>query len=324
MPKLRYAEALNAALHEEMTLDPTIILFGEDIATYGGIFRVTKGLLEAFGPARVRDTPISEQTLAGMAVGAAMVGLKPVLEIMFADFLPLTLDALINQAAMVPFIWAGQVPMSLVLRTQGGGGSGAGAQHSKTLDSLVAHVPGLKVVTPATPRDAKGLLAAAIGDPNPVVFIEHKLLYNTTGEVPDGRFLLPIGKAEVVRSGNDVSIIANSRMVLESLKAAEQLGADGVSAEVVDLRTLRPLDHETILASVRKTHRAVIVHEGWRTGGIGAEVAALIAEEALDCLDSPIRRVGARDLPIPYSAALEAEVLPSAERIRETVRTLDL
>ncbi|HXP77153.1 MAG TPA: alpha-ketoacid dehydrogenase subunit beta [Stellaceae bacterium] len=324
MPKLRYAEALNAALHEEMTLDPAIILFGEDIATYGGIFRVTKGLLEAFGPARVRDTPISEQTLAGMAVGAAMVGLKPVLEIMFADFLPLTLDALINQAAMVPFIWAGQVPMSLVLRTQGGGGSGAGAQHSKTLDSLVAHVPGLKVVTPATPRDAKGLLAAAIGDPNPVVFIEHKLLYNTTGEVPDGRFLLPIGKAEVVRSGNDVSIIANSRMVLESLKAAEQLGADGVSAEVVDLRTLRPLDHETILASVRKTHRAVIVHEGWRTGGIGAEVAALIAEEALDCLDSPIRRVGARDLPIPYSAALEAEVLPSAERIRETVRTLDL
>ena len=324
MAELTYRDAVARGIAQEMARDEDVVFLGEDIAKAGGVFKTTVGLLEQFGPRRVRDTPISEQTLAGMAVGAAMVGLKPVLEIMFADFLPLTLDALINQAAMVPFIWAGQVPMSLVLRTQGGGGSGAGAQHSKTLDSLVAHVPGLKVVTPATPRDAKGLLAAAIGDPNPVVFIEHKLLYNTTGEVPDGRFLLPIGKAEVVRSGNDVSIIANSRMVLESLKAAEQLGADGVSAEVVDLRTLRPLDHETILASVRKTHRAVIVHEGWRTGGIGAEVAALIAEEALDCLDSPIRRVGARDLPIPYSAALEAEVLPSAERIRETVRTLDL
>ena len=316
----RYAAALNDALREEMARDERVWLFGEDIADYGGVFKVTEGLREAFGPERVRDTPISEQTLAAMAVTAAMTGTRPVLEIMYADFMPLTLDALINQASIYEYIWAGQVQLPFVLRTQGGGGAGAGAQHSKSLDVLVAHIPGLKVVAPATPADAKGLLKAAIRDPHPVIFLEHKLLYKLRDEVPDGEHLCPIGRARVARDGDQVSIFASSKMVHDALEAARELEAEGLSAEVVDLRSLRPLDSETVLRSVRKTNRAVVVNEGWRFCGYGAELSATIMEQAFDYLDAPVERLGALDLPIPYSAPLEAQVLPDAHKIAAAAR----
>ncbi len=315
MTRMRYADALNAALAEEMERDPTVWLFGEDIGDYGGVFKVTKGLADRFGKYRVRDTPISEQTLTAMAVTAAMTGTRPVLEIMYADFMPLTLDALINQASIYDYIWAGQVQMPFVLRTQGGGGAGAGAQHSKSLDVLVAHVPGLKVLAPSTPADAKALLKAAIRDPHPVVFLEHKLLYNTRGEVPEGDIVADIGVARVVRSGTDVSIFATSKMVHDAEQAAESLAEEGISAEVIDLRTLRPLDVDAITASVRKTNRAVVVNEGWRFCGYGAELSASIMERAFDYLDAPVERVGTMDVAIPYSEPLEKAVLPNAEKI---------
>ncbi len=320
MALMRYAEALNAALREEMARDPNVFLFGEDIATYGGVFKVTKGLLEEFGAARVRDTPISEQTLAAMAVSAAMTGTRPVLEIMYADFMPLVLDALINQASVYEYIWAGQVQMPFVLRTQGGGGAGAGAQHSKSLDALIAHIPGLKVVAPANPADAKGLLKAAIRDAQPVVFLEHKLLYNMRDEVPDGDYVVEIGKARCVREGGDVSLFATSRMVVECLKAAELLAAEGVSAEVIDLRSLRPLDLNAIKRSVAKTHHAVVVNEGWRFCGYAAELSATIMDHAFDELDAPVQRVAMPDMAVPYSEPLEMAVLPNAQKIAAAAR----
>ncbi|RAI01661.1 alpha-ketoacid dehydrogenase subunit beta [Acuticoccus sediminis] len=323
MAMMRYAEALNAALREEMQADPTVFLFGEDIGRYGGVFKVTKGLREEFGDLRVRDTPISEQALTAMAVTAAMTGTRPVLEIMYADFVPLTLDALVNQASIYEYIWNGQVTMPFVMRTQGGGGSGAGAQHSKSLDAMLAHIPGLKVVAPATPADAKGLLKAAIRDPGPVIVLEHKLLYNMRDEVPDD-VVVPIGKAVVRREGTDVSLFATSKMVHEALAAAERLAGDGVSAEVVDLRSLRPLDLEAVVASVAKTHHAVVVNEGWRFCGYAAELSATIMDHAFDELDAPVARVTLPDMPIPYAETLESAMLPSAETIRraalDTVR----
>jgi len=318
MPKMRYAEALNAALREEMAADPSVFLFGEDVARYGGVFKVSKGLLDEFGESRVRDTPISEQALTAMAVTAAMTGTRPVLEIMYADFIPLTLDALVNQASIYNYIWDGQVQMPFVLRTQGGGGAGAGAQHSKALDSMLAHIPGIKVVAPATPADAKGMLKAAIRDPQPVIFLEHKLLYNLRDEVPDDE-IVPLGKAITRRMGTDVSIFATSKMVHEALAAAELLVNDGVSAEVVDLRTLRPLDVEAIVASVSKTHHAVVVNEGWRFCGYTAELAATIMDHAFDELDAPVTRVALPDMPIPYSEPMETAMLPSGESIRKAV-----
>ncbi|MGO4669975.1 alpha-ketoacid dehydrogenase subunit beta [Bosea sp. 2RAB26] len=320
MAMMRYAEALRAALREEMQRDPNVWLFGEDIAVYGGVFKVTKDLLAEFGPERVRDTPISEQTLTAMAVTAAMAGTRPVLEIMYADFLPLSIDALMNQASIYNYIWNGQVTMPFVLRTQGGGGAGAGAQHSKSLDALVAHIPGLKVVAPATAADAKGLLKAAIRDDHPVIFLEHKLLYNSRDEVPDGDHLVEIGKARIAREGSNVSIIASSRMVIESLKAAELLAGEGISAEVIDLRSLRPLDRDTIRASIAKTHHAVVVNEGWRFCGYGAELSATIMETAFDELDAPVERVATHDIPIPYSEPLENAVLPDAAKIAAAAR----
>jgi pyruvate dehydrogenase E1 component beta subunit len=315
MAMVRYAEALNAALREEMEADPSVFLFGEDIGSYGGVFKVTKDLQTLFGPGRVRDTPISEQAMTAMAVSAAMTGTRPVLEIMYADFLPLCLDALINQASIYDYIWNGQVQMPFVLRTQGGAGVGAGAQHSKSLDAMLAHIPGLKVVAPSTPQDAKALLKAAIRDPGPVIFLEHKLLYNMRGEVTDDP-QPPIGRAVTRRSGRDVSIFATSRMVHDSLTAADMLERDGVSAEVIDLRSLRPLDLEAITASVARTHHAVVVNEGWRFCGYTAELAATIMDHAFDDLDAPVMRVALPDMPIPYSEPLEAAVLPSAETIR--------
>ena len=324
MAMLRYAEALNAALREEMRADPSVFIFGEDIGRYGGVFKVTRGLRDEFGDLRVRDTPISEQALTAMAVTAAMTGSKPILEIMYADFVPLSLDALVNQASIYNYIWNGQVSMPLVLRTQGGGGSGAGAQHSKSLDSMLAHIPGLKVAAPVTPADAKGMLKAAIRDPQPVIFLEHKLLYNTRGEVPDDEgFVVPLGKAAVPRQGRNVSIIASSRMVLEALKAAEALEKDGIAAEVIDLRSLRPLDLPAIKASLAKTHHAVVVNEGWRFCGYAAELSASIMDHCFDDLDAPVARVTLPDMPIPYSEPLEMAVLPDAAKIRDAVlRTL--
>lgn len=320
MTKMRYAEALNQALREEMQRDPSVFLFGEDIARYGGVFKVTRGLMDEFGESRVRDTPISEQTLAAMAVTASMTGTRPVLEIMYADFMPLVLDALINQASVYEYLWK-DVSMPFVLRTQGGGGAGAGAQHSKSLDSLVAHIPGVKVVAPATPADAKGLLKAAIRDNQPVIFLEHKLLYNLRDEVPDDADLIvEIGKARTVCSGSDVSIFATSRMVLESQKAAETLAGEGISAEVIDLRSLRPLDLAAITTSIAKTHHAVVVNEGWRFCGYGAELSATIMDHAFDDLDAPVARVTLPDMPIPYSEPLEMAVLPNAARIAQAVR----
>ncbi len=320
MAMMRYAEALRAALREEMQRDPSVWLMGEDIAVYGGVFKVSKDLMEEFGPERVRDTPISEQTLTAMAVTAAMAGTRPVLEIMYADFLPLSVDALMNQASIYNYIWNGQVTMPFVLRTQGGGGAGAGAQHSKSLDALVAHIPGIKVVAPATAADAKGLLKAAIRDDHPVVFLEHKLLYNSRDEVPDGDHLVEIGKARIARAGTDVSIIASSKMVVDALKAAEELAKEGVSAEVVDLRTLRPLDRDTIRASIAKTHHAVVVNEGWRFCGYAAELSATIMECCFDELDAPVERVATHDIPIPYSEPLESTVLPDAAKIAAAAR----
>ncbi|MCB4769674.1 alpha-ketoacid dehydrogenase subunit beta [Ancylobacter sp. Lp-2] len=320
MAMMRYAEALNQALREEMQRDSNVFLFGEDIGRYGGVFKVTRGLMDEFGESRVRDTPISEQTLAAMAVTASMTGTRPVLEIMYADFMPLVLDALINQASIYEYLWQ-NVTMPFVLRTQGGGGAGAGAQHSKSLDSLVAHIPGIKVVAPVTPADAKGLLKSAIRDSQPVVFLEHKLLYNLRDEVPeDPDFTIPFGTAKTVREGSDVSIFATSRMVLESQKAAELLAAEGIFAEVIDLRSLRPLDIDAITASIARTHHAVVVNEGWRFCGYAAELSATIMDYAFDDLDAPVMRVTLPDMPIPYSEPLELAVLPNATRIADAAR----
>jgi len=320
MTMMRYAEALNQALREEMQQDPNVFIFGEDIGRYGGVFKVTRGLMEEFGESRVRDTPISEQTLAAMAVTAAMAGTRPILEIMYADFAPLVMDALINQASIYEYLWNG-VSMPFVLRTQGGGGAGAGAQHSKSLDSMLAQVPGIKVVAPVTPADAKGLLKAAIRDPQPVVFLEHKLLYNLRDEVPDDPdFVVEIGKARTVVEGRDISIFATSRMVLESRKAAELLEKDGISAEVIDLRSLRPLDVGAIKTSIAKTHNAVVVNEGWRFCGYAAELSATIMDYAFDELDAPVARVTLPDMPVPYSEPLEMAVLPSAAKIADAAR----
>jgi len=317
MAVMRYAEALNAALREEMAADPRVFLFGEDIGRYGGVFKVTRGLMDEFGEGRVRDTPISEQAMTAMAVTAAMTGTRPVLEIMYADFIPLTLDALVNQASIYEYIWNGQVRMPFVLRTQGGGGAGAGAQHSKALDSMLAHIPGIKVVAPATPVDAKGMLKAAIRDEQPVVFLEHKLLYNLRGEVPDDDDLIvPLGKASIVREGGDISIFATSRMVHEAAKAAEMLEKDGISAEVIDLRSLRPLDLNAIRSSIAKTHTAVVVNEGWNFCGYAAELSATIMDHCFDDLDAPVARVTLPDMPTPYSKPLETAMLPNADKIR--------
>ena len=264
--------------------------------------------------------PISEQALTAMAVSAAMTGTRPVLEIMYADFVPLTLDALINQASIYDYIWGGQVRMPFVLRTQGGAGAGAGAQHSKSLDAMLCHIPGLKVVAPSTPADAKGLLKSAIRDDGPVIFLEHKLLYNLRGEVPDGEHLSEIGRAATLRAGRDVSIIASSRMVHESLKAADTLAAEGIEAEVIDLRTLRPLDLDCLTASIARTHHAVVVNEGWRFCGYAAELSASIMDHAFDDLDAPVERVTLPDMPIPYSEPLESAILPTSQKIAAAAR----
>jgi len=317
-----YAEALNDALRIEMQRDPKVIVLGEDIAEHGGAFQVTAGLLAEFGPTRIRQTPISEIGLVGTAVGAALTGLRPVAELMYIDFSGLAMDQIVNQAAQNRFMFGGQARVPLVVRTQGGSGRGNAAQHSKSLEAWFTHVAGLKVVMPATPADAKGLLAAAIRDDDPVMFIEHKLLYRTKGQVPTGEHLVPLGRADVKREGTDVTIVTWSREVLFSLEAAAKLAEEGIEAEVVDVRSLVPLDKDAILASVRKTRRVLVVHEAIKRGGYGGEIAALIAEEAFDDLDAPPRRLAGVETPIPYAQPLELGVVPQVADIVEAVRNL--
>ena len=314
-----YHQAIREALEEEMERDSRVFLLGEDIGRMGGTFWATRGLLAKFGPERVRDTPISEAAIMGAAVGAAVMGMRPVAEIMYIDFLLISADQLINQAAKFRYMHGGPLTVPLVVRTQGGTGRSNGAQHSGSLEALFAHIPGLIVVMPSTPADAKGLLKSAIRDPNPVVFIEHKRLYFTSGPVPEGESLIPLGKADVKRRGRDVTLIATSSMVRLTLEAADRLAAEGIEADVIDPRTLRPLDEDTILDSVRRTGRGVIVHEANRTYGVGAEFAALIMEKAFDSLDAPVLRVAGLDTPVPYGFRLEEEVIPNLDRVIEAV-----
>jgi len=320
VPEVTFIEALRTTLEEEMRRDPSLMLIGEDIGRYGGIFGVTKGLLDKFGPLRVRSTPISESAIIGSALGAALTGTPTVAELMYMDFTACAMDQIVNQAAKMRYMCGGKLKVPLVIRTQEGGGRGNAAQHSQSLEALFLHIPGLKIVMPSTPADAKGLLATAIRDDNPVLFIEHKLLYATTGMVPDGEHLLPLGQADVKRPGKDVTIVTISHMVLKALRAAERLAAEGIEAEVIDLRTLAPLDLGCVLRSVQKTNRVVIAHEACKRGGFGGELAAQIQEEAFDLLDAPIQRVGALDVPIPYSKPMEEYVIPDEERIMAAVR----
>ncbi|MBC8160796.1 MAG: alpha-ketoacid dehydrogenase subunit beta [Roseiflexaceae bacterium] len=322
MREIYYNQALREALHEEMNRDPCVFVMGEDIGLYGGVFKVTEGLLAAFGPQRVRETPISENGFVGAAVGASMTGMRPVVELMFADFAYVAADSIFNQAAKMRSMSGGRVTVPLVIRTQQGGGRGNGAQHSQSLEAMFAHIPGIKVVLPSTPYDAKGLLKSAIRDENPVVFIEHKLLYSTRGLVPDDEYTLPIGQADIKRPGSDVTIITYSRCVLQALAVATQLAEEGIDVEVLDLRSLVPLDRNSVLASARKTGRVVVVHEAHRFCGVGAEIAALIQEEAWDELHAPVRRVTAKDVPIPVAPSLEQAVLPQEHDIMAAVRCL--
>ena len=318
--QLQYRQALNEALHEEMERDAAVCLLGEDIGSYGSPFKITEGLYERFGEKRVRDTPISEAGFCGLAVGAAMTGLRPVVEVLYVDFVALAMDQIVNQAAKARYMFGGKAQVPLVIRAQGGGGRGNAAQHSQSLEMWFVHTPGLIVVQPSTPYDAKGLLKSVIRNDNPVVFLEHKLLYNSTGPVPDEEYLVPIGVADLKRSGSDVTIVATSRMVLFALDAAEELAHQGIEAEVIDPRTLKPLDIETIVGSVQKTGRLVVVNEGHLTGGFTAEVAAQVQREAFDWLDAPILQVATEDVPLPYAGPLELEALPAVGDIVNAVQ----
>ncbi|VAW17538.1 Acetoin dehydrogenase E1 component beta-subunit [hydrothermal vent metagenome] len=314
--ELSYSDAIREAMAIAMEADDRVILMGEDIGVYGGAFQVTGDLVERFGPERVVDTPISELGAAGVAVGAALGGLRPIFEFQFSDFATLAMEQIVNQAAKMRYMLGGAVSVPVVMRFPAGSGTGAAAQHSQSLEAWLGHVPGLKVVQPATPYDAKGLLLAALEDPDPVMIFEHKLLYKMKGEVPEGHYTVPIGKAEIRREGADVTIVATSIMVHRALEAAERLAAGGVSAEVIDLKTVRPMDRRTVIDSVKKTSRLVCVYEGVKTLGVGAEVSAMIAEsEAFDFLDAPIVRLGGAEVPIPYNPELEKAAVPQVDDI---------
>ncbi len=321
MPVMRYREALNAALREEMQRDEDVFIMGEDIGVFNGAFKVTNGLLKEFGEKRVRDTPISENTIVGMGVGAAMTGLRPVVELMTINFSLLAMDQIVNHAATIHYMFGGQVRVPLVVRMPQGAGHQLGPTHSHSWEALYLHVPGLLVAVPSTPEDAKGLLKAAIRDDNPVIFIEHEYLYGQRGDVPeDEDFVADFGQAAIRREGDDVTIIGISRMAVTAQKAAEQLAQEHeVEAEVIDPRTLRPLDLDTIVKSVEKTNRAIIVEEGWPHGGVGANLAALIQEQAFDYLDAPVARVTGADLPMPYSKPLEQIAFPHEPQVVEAV-----
>jgi len=305
MPTLTYRDALNQALREEMHRDESVFLMGEEVGVYQGAYKVSRGLLEEFGARRVVDTPITELGFAGVGVGAAMVGLRPVIEMMTFNFALLAVDQIVNSAAKMRYMSNGQVGVPMVVRGPGGAALQLAAQHSQAFESWYAHIPGLKVVMPATPADAKGLLKSAIRDDNPVIFIEGEMLYNTKGEVPEGEYTIPLGLADVKRPGTDVTLVCHSKTVAVALKAADQLAADGINAEVVDLRTIRPLDTATVLSSVARTHRCVVVEEGWGFAGVGAQVVDTIQREIFDELDAPVLRVTGAEVPMPYNKQLE-------------------
>ena len=319
---LSYREALNQAMREEMRRDPRIFLIGEEVGHYQGAFKVTKGFVEEFGPQRVVDTPITEAGFTGLAIGAAMAGLHPIVELMTMNFGIVALDQIVNNAAKIRYMSGGQLSVPLVIRGPGSAAHQLGAQHSQSLEAWFCHVPGLKVVAPATPHDAKGLLKSAIRDKNPVIFIEAQLLYGTKGEVTEGDYIIPLGQAEVKRPGADVTVVAYSKMLLVALEAAELLSREGVDVEVIDPRTLKPLDLDTIATSVKKTGRLVIVEEGWRFCGLGAQIADSIYSAAFDYLDGPIIRVTGEDVPIPYSRPLEDAAIPDVPRVVGAVKTV--
>lgn len=321
MPVLTYREALNQALREEMERDPDVFLMGEEVGVYQGAYKVSRGLLEEFGERRVVDTPIAELGFAGVGVGAAMVGLRPVIEFMTWNFALLAIDEVVNSAAKMLYMSGGQVPIPIVFRGPGGAALQLAAQHSQALESWYAHVPGLKVVAPATPGDAKGLLKTAIRDDNPVVFLEGEMLYNVKGEVPEGEYTIPLGSADIKRDGTDVTLVCHSKTVAVALKAADRLETEfGVSADVVDLRSIRPLDSETVLSSVRRTNRCVVVEEGWPFCGVGSQVVDEIQRGAFDFLDAPVLRVTGADVPMPYNKHLERVAKPSPDAVIAAVR----
>lgn len=320
MSVITMREAISQALWEEMERDPKVFIMGEEVGLWGGTYAVTKGFLDHFGPERVRDTPISEAAIVGSAVGAALAGMRPVAELMTINFAFVAMDHIVNQAAKLHYMFNGQMKVPLVIRAPGGGGRQLAATHSQTPDAIFAHFPGLKVVAPGTPADAKGLLKAAIRSDDPVLFIENATIYQQRGEVPDGDYVIPIGESKIQREGAHVTLVTYSKMVGYSLQAAEQLAKEGIEVEVVDLRSLRPLDMQPVIASFKKTNRAVIAEEGWESYGVGAEVAARIYQEAFDYADAPIRRVAQKEVPLPYNRRLEQLALPQVEDIVQAVR----
>jgi pyruvate dehydrogenase E1 component beta subunit len=321
---LTYRDALREGIREEMLRDERIFILGEDIAGYGGTYAVSKGLFEEFGEKRVRDTPLAEEAITGAAIGAALAGLRPILELMTVNFSLLASDLLVNSAAKFHYMFGGQPQIPLVVRMPGGGGAQRGAQHSQMLESWYAHIPGLKVVMPATPYDAKGMLKSAVRDPNPVLFIEHELLYNVKGEVPDEGvdYMVPLNRGEIKREGHHVTIITFSRMLHVTLQAAEELAKEGIEAEVIDLRSIRPIDIDLILDSVKKTNRVVIAEEGWKYYGTGQGLAALIYEFAFDYMDAPIQHINGADVPMPYSKVLERAALPNKSDVVNVVKAM--
>jgi len=318
--ELTYRDAIRDALSEELRADPTVFLIGEDIGVFGGAYKATRGLLEEFGETRVRDTPVAEGVIIGTALGASLAGFRPVAEIMYIDFTTQCMDQIVNQAAKIRFMFNANLQAPIVIRTQGGGGRSNAAQHSQSLESWFMHVPGLKVAMPSTPYDAKGLLKSSIRDNNPVMFIEHKMLYTTKGPVPDHDYVVPLGVADIKRQGDDITVVAWSKMVLHALEAAEALAGEGIHVEVIDLRTLNPLDMQCVLDSVKKTGRLVIAEEGCKTAGAGAEIAAQVAEQAFDYLDAPIARVAARNIPVACAPVLEKATLPGTADIVRAIR----
>ncbi|MGB4595718.1 MAG: alpha-ketoacid dehydrogenase subunit beta [Anaerolineaceae bacterium] len=323
MPEITYREAIHDAMVEEMRRDESVFLIGEDIGSYGGAFGVSAGMLAEFGPERIRETPISELAIVGAAAGAAMVGMKPIAELMFMDFVLLAMEPLMNQAAKARYMFGGKATVPMVVRMPGGSGTGAAAQHSQSLESMLMGIPGIKVVAPSTAYDAKGLLLSAIRDPNPVCFVEHKLLYKIKSEVPEGEYTIPLGMADIKHPGKDITVVTSGIMVQKSLRVAQKLSQDGISVEVLDLRTLRPMDTQAIINSVKKTGRLLVVHEAVQTGGWAGEVMAVVSSsEAFDYLDAPMRRLAGKDVPIPYNRFLEAAAVPQEADIEAEIRAI--
>jgi len=321
MRELFYSEAIKEAMTQEMEANSKVFLIGEDVGVYGGAFGLTFGMIEKFGPNRVIDTPISEQAIVGMGIGAALMGMRPIVEIMFSDFLLLAMEQIANQAAKIHYMFGGKANVPMVIRTPGGGGTGAGAQHSQSLEAILFHIPGLKIIMPSTPYDAKGLLLSAIKDPSPVIMLEHKLLYKKIkGDVPEQRYEIELGKADIKRKGRDITVVATSLMVHKALAVAEKLAREGIEIEVIDPRTIKPLDLDMIIDSVKKTNKLVLVEEACYSGGFTSFIASEVASKAFDWLDGPIIRVTGLDSPIPYSAVLENTIIPNEERIEEGIR----